>query len=174
VVARKIKLENSNLHALVDSRDYNRVRKFKWFLIGSHGGHAARRTKEGSIIYMHHFIIGSPKNGFQIDHRNRNKLDNRRNNFRNATKNQNEWNRGKRKTNTSGFKGVCWYPKYEKWLAQIMANGKHMFLGYFNSPIEAAKVHDKAARKLHGEFAVTNFPMRFCREPRFPRLVEAA
>jgi hypothetical protein len=58
----------------------------------------------------------------------------------------------------SGFKGVS--PHKKRWIAQIECDGKHYYLGLFKDATSAAFEHDKAAIKLHGEFAVLNFPER--------------
>ncbi len=95
--------------------------------------------------------------GFVIDHINRNGLDNRRANLRFATIAQNAQNSRMRK-NRSGYKGV-WFAKDKgRFRAAIWYNNKRIYLGYFNSPISAAKAYDEAARKYHKEFAVLNFP----------------
>jgi len=94
--------------------------------------------------------------GYVIDHINRNGLDNRRSNLRFATVAQNAQNSRMRK-NRSGYKGV-WFAKDKgRFRAAIWHNNKRIYLGYFDSPISAAKAYDKAAKRYHKEFAVLNF-----------------
>jgi len=94
--------------------------------------------------------------GYVIDHINRNGLDNRRSNLRLATIAQNAWNSRRRK-NRSGYKGV-WYAKDKgRFRAAIWHNNKREYLGYFDSPRQAALAYDEAAKRYHGEFAVLNF-----------------
>jgi len=93
---------------------------------------------------------------FVIDHINRNGLDNRRANLRPATVAQNAWNSRRRK-NRSGYKGVWFARDKGKFHAAIWHNNKREYLGYFDSPISAAKAYDLAAKKYHKEFAVLNF-----------------
>lgn len=47
------------------------------------------------------------------------------------------------KHNTSGYRGVSFSTRSNKWLAQIMINNKNTFIGYFNDIIDAAKAYDK-------------------------------
>ena len=69
------------------------------------------------------------------------------------------WSRPPRPGSRSGFKGVNWSgTKTHTWQARIMRNGKRVFLGNFDTPEEAARAYDAAARELFGEFARLNFP----------------
>lgn len=87
-----------------------------------------------------------------IDHINNDPLDNRFYNLREANKSENGQNRSKNKNNKSGFKGVCFDNNRGKWVAQIMANGKRKFLGYFETAELAAIKYEEFAIKLHGKF----------------------
>jgi hypothetical protein len=89
----------------------------------------------------------------EIDHKNTNGLDCRRQNLRAADHSQNQHNRTAYRCNTSGFKGVTWYAAQKKWVAQIRHNTKLHRLGYFASPEEAAVAYAAAALRLHGDFA---------------------
>lgn len=89
----------------------------------------------------------------EIDHINCDRADNRWANLRAATRAQNGQNRGANKRNTTGFKGVTYWPARKKYMAQIMANGVQKTLGYFDTPNEAHAAYCAAAAKLHGQFA---------------------
>lgn len=93
-----------------------------------------------------------------IDHIDGNKLNNRIENLRICTHNQNQHNQGIRASNKSGYKGVSWMKSVKKWHAQICCNSKVTHLGLYTCKIEAAKAYDEAAKQLHGEFAWLNFP----------------
>jgi len=82
-----------------------------------------------------------------------NSLNTRIENLRAATHSQIMTNRGIRKNNTSGFKGVKYSKNDHKWIAAISKNKKYYHLGSFDTPQEAYKAYCKAAEKLHGEFA---------------------
>ena len=95
----------------------------------------------------------------QIDHWDRNTLNDLLDNLRLGTKQQNDFNRGVAKRSISGFKGVCpvpWKPGY--WRVAIFVEGKIIRLGHFSDKIEAARAYDRAARQHFGEFAYLNFP----------------
>lgn len=86
-----------------------------------------------------------------IDHIDRNIYNNRRLNFRVATKSQNAMNSKIRSDRVSGFKGV--FQRGDKWEASIQAYGKYIYLGRFNTEEEAHEVRKEAEIKYFGEFA---------------------
>ena len=80
-----------------------------------------------------------------IDHINGDPSDNRIENLRKATHRQNLSNR-------RGVKGYSFYEKRQKWQARIISNGKHSFLGYFDTKEQAREAYLRAKEKLHGDF----------------------
>lgn len=68
-------------------------------------------------------------------------------------------NRRKFKQNKSGYKGVSWSKQRKKWRAACAYKKKDYVIGYFESKEDAAKAYDAKIRELHGEFALTNFPV---------------
>lgn len=105
---------------------------------------------------MHREIMDVPKH-LVCDHINHNGLDNRKNNLRTCTRQQNTHNQKPRKKGTSKYKGVDWNKRQKKWRARIYYRGKCHYLGYFNNEIDAALTYDKKAKELFGEFACLNF-----------------
>ena len=91
-----------------------------------------------------------------IDHKNRNGSDNRICNLRVATSAQNQYNTGKRKSNTSGYKGVQTSKSrshYTKpYMAKIKIDGKDFHLGTFRTAEEASEVYQRFCKEYHGEF----------------------
>lgn len=137
--------------ALVDDEDYERlVAMGKWQFVN---GYASKGIWPNKSIKMHRLIMDTPI-GFETDHINGNKLDNRRKNLRVCTTAENQLNRGVPKNNTSGFKGV--HKFRNKWRSSIKINSRRVHLGLFTCPIEAASAYNEAAIKYHGEFAKLN------------------
>jgi hypothetical protein len=88
-----------------------------------------------------------------IDHKNCVRHDNRIENLREATFSENNRNASISSKNTSGYKGVWHYKKYNKWRAEIQVNKKKFHLGLFETKEEAHAAYVEAAKKYHGEFA---------------------
>lgn len=88
-----------------------------------------------------------------VDHKNKVRDDNRWENLRLATRSQNMANGSLRRDNSSGYKGVHWVAKRNKWLAYIRVNGKFKFIGYFTDIREAAIAYKEASIKHFEEFA---------------------
>lgn len=78
----------------------------------------------------------------EIDHINLNKSDNRIENLRQSTRGENERNKTKYVTNKSGYKGVSWKKRANKWVAQIQIDYKKIHIGYFDDP-KTACVEDR-------------------------------
>ena len=94
-----------------------------------------------------------------IDHIDGDKSNNAISNLRECTKFQNGYNRGPKKDNTSGYKGVT--RKNSKWQSKISYEGKEIYLGVYECKHDAAMAHNVAAKKYHGEFAYLNKIARF-------------
>lgn len=108
--------------------------------------------------YLHVLIVGSVR-GFEIDHINRNKLDNRRENLRLASRGENSQNKNKAYGTTSKYRGVCYRPKLNKsspWTAYCSKNGVRYELGYFKTEVEAALAYNKKSLELWGSFSFQN------------------
>ena len=104
-----------------------------------------------------HRLIMNPQKGKEIDHINRNKLDNRKSNLRICSKQQNAAWGITPITNKSGYRGVSYRVKDDKWIAWISFNNKNKYIGLFSRAIDAARAYDSMALELNGKYARTNF-----------------
>jgi hypothetical protein len=89
----------------------------------------------------------------EVDHIDLDTSNDRWNNLRACTNTQNQANRGPRKTNTSGVKGVSWHKRIKMWQSSISKDYKKLHLGYFDDINDASAAYNKAAKSMHGEFA---------------------
>lgn len=113
-------------------------------------------TKIAGEHYYVHKLIYLYHHGYmpdQVDHINRNSLDNRIENMRAATGSQNCANRALFKNSTSGIRGVSWDKIHKKWKAYVNFHGKRKNLGYYDNQAQAAKQVEIARNQLHGVFA---------------------
>jgi hypothetical protein len=148
-------------NAIVDTEDWELLNQFNWaakWHPKENRFYAVRRGNDGKIKFMHRFLLGEP-GGKEVDHKDHNGLNNRRSNLRPCTSRQNKFNSSNRKNNTSGYRGVYFDKRKNKWNVEIRKDGRHIFVGYFSDPKEAARARDRVVREIHGEFAVLNFPL---------------
>ena len=115
-----------------------------------------RRYRVHRIIYM--MVHGVDPGRREIDHINGDTEDNRPENLRLATHSENRRNTGALSNNKIGLRGVNWHKARKRYRACISIDGKQRHIGYFVSPIDAAKTYDQAARTHFGDYARVNFP----------------
>lgn len=150
---------------IVDEVLYEDLIVHKWYF---NNGYAVRKVLvDGKRVNwkMHWSIIGKPKSGLMVDHKNGNGLDNRKENLRVCSNQQNQWNRSKKKSTKTGYKGVNLFmvPNrkkdnfYKYFESKIVVSGKKIHLGLFKDVTDAAKAYDSAALEYFGKFARTNF-----------------
>lgn len=168
---KTLSVRYSDRPTILDDRDWRWASKYKWHLRGR--GYVSRvkcigRRPDGRTIcktlYLHREILKATK-GQQVDHIDRDKLNNRRSNLRFCNNSDNHLNAPKRvrflgQTPTSKYKGVVRIGVYKRTgLPRFTAksvNGNN--LGYFTSEEEAARAYDKVAYAKSPEFALLNFP----------------
>lgn len=154
---KEISLTNSTEYALVDDADYEYLTQWRWQKTPF--GYAGRCQSLGTygknkLVLMHHEILGR-ENGLVTDHINRDRLDNRRDNLRLSSYQQNNHNKSKQANNTSGFIGVT-KATHERWKAFIYFENKRFHIAQGKDPEEMAYIRDQVAIQLFGEFANLN------------------
>lgn len=143
---------------IFDKEDLPLVQQYNWSMdrYGYVRGHLPGFGK-APAVKLHRLLLNAPDDMI-VDHINGDPSDCRRENLRIATQQQNTQNAGLPSSSTTGYKGVCWDKKEGKYMAHIHPNGRMVFLGYFDNPIEAALKYDEAAVFYFGEYARPNFP----------------
>lgn len=132
---------------LVDDDDYDYYIQWKW--LQTRDGYVYRygwdkSQKKTVAIFLHRQINDTPK-GMETDHINRDKLDNRKSNLRTVTTQQNRYNIGMYKNNTSGHVGIV--KQRKRWRARIGGHsGNH--LGMFDTLEEAIEARNEALKKF--------------------------
>lgn len=161
----RVAYKSGFVQVFVDDQDYAYVQAFRWYITKNttkygNNFYARRKIRLSAHVYvflsMQSDLLDVP--ACDVDHVNRNGLDNQRNNLRAASRVQNSGNRPKVR-GTSRFKGVYWEKRLQKWCAGIAAGGKHKHLGVFVTEAEAAQAYDKAAIAAFGKFAWLNFTL---------------
>lgn len=137
----------------VSEEDFEDALKYNWCL--NRGGYAWASIG-GKRIFLHRWVAdraGLVMDAL-IDHRDRDRSNNRRDNLRYADATLNNHNKGLSRNNGSGYKGVRVHrPGFT---AQCTVQGKQRYIGYFDDPVSAAVAYDKVVLEIYGEAACTN------------------
>lgn len=153
---------NPNFTALVDDEDYERLKAYRWNANYSKSKRIvyAQACVHGKCVLMHRMVMNAAK-GDRIDHKTHNHLDNRKENLRFCTTQENGFNRRISSNNRSGFKGVAFDPCYgaggrkcgrKVWRAQAEIGGKRHFLGKYETPEFAHEAYKAFVKERHGAF----------------------
>ncbi len=142
--------------ALVDDADYERVSRYGWYAhFKPNTGRFYARANDKRLRQraMPRFILGAPES-IQVDHRDRDGLNNQRTNMRLATNSQNAANRPAMKGHTLP-KGVSFDQKENRYRAGIECNGQRYRSKRMTNAEDAAAWYGAKARAMFGEFART-------------------
>ena len=175
---KRIKLTQGQ-YALVDDADFDWLYQWKWYALkdrSCNSFRAVRRGKDHHQIIMARLMLGLEYGDkYEVDHKNRNPLDNRRDNLRICTHQENSRNRKSFRGTTSKYKGVYWEKgrKGEKWRATIFFSNKLIHIGYFTIEEEAARAYNEMAKEYFGKFACLNqINEKKISEPKFTQCKE--
>ena len=162
--------ELSDKYVIIDKEDYDKVieairyksgKPGKWYYHGSIDGYeyAVGGNRDKSI---HRVVMDAPE-GMDVDHINGDRLNNTKSNLRVCTRSQNSQNKKLRTDSASGYKGVYKHKgnlkkPFQAYIGDPNKVSRSLKLGYYATAEEAARVYDRKALELHGEFAYTNFP----------------
>jgi hypothetical protein len=148
--------------SLVDAADFEFLSQWTWKagvrkgMVYAYRCQWNRERQKVENISMSRFLLGLQYGDRrEADHINRSTLDNRRSNLRIATRAQNNTNRILKVDKNSGYRGVRRVNKCSKWEARIGFDKKLIHLGCYDTAEEAYAVYCAAAKRYHGEFAVT-------------------
>lgn len=143
---------------LISKQYCSLILDFSWYL-GKNNYPITYQSKDKKIKFgrgmtLHRLIMPNIPNRV-IDHINRNKLDNRINNLRICTAQQNSYNTSKPKNSKYKYKGVK--QQNGSWTAFISKEGKKYTIDNLDSEYQAAQMYDYMAEELFGEYAGKNF-----------------
>lgn len=146
---------NTNKEFYFDLEDYDKIKDYCWFETNT--GYIQANIKNGNkvdgrgFIKLHRLITN---NQFKyVDHKNRNKADNRKENLRKCSRSQNGMNRDIYSNNKTGVTGVYYRKDNGKYSALIKDNGRQICIGTFTNKEDAIKARLKAEIQYYGEFA---------------------
>ena len=151
--AKIILLNNNNIvvgKCIIDIEDIKKIKKYKWHYDCGYCTTTIQEKNKKYNMKIHRLIMGFPDSN--IDHINRNKLDNKKINLRCVGQSVNTYNNRMKSTNTSGVTGVVWVKRKNKWGANIGHQNKLYNLGHFTDKQDAINVRKEAELKFYGEY----------------------
>lgn len=142
---------NTNKEFYFDLEDYDKIKNYAWYE-NSNGYiiHSYSENGKTKTMFLHRFILNEPNK--LVDHDNRKRYDNKKENLRLADDFTNRYNSNIRKNNKSGVCGVYFSKYHNKWIASITFHGNRKFLGYFENKEDAIAVRLQAEKDLHKDF----------------------
>jgi hypothetical protein len=127
---------------LVDQEDYEYLSGFAW----RYGLGYAKATDpvNGKTILMHRLVNKTPP-GKVTDHKNRNRLDNRKENLRTVMLEENPQNR---RRNQRSLLGAAWHESSGRWSSRTTYRGVEIFLGHYSTAEDAATAYRTFSRLI--------------------------
>lgn len=155
-----------NFVTKISDEDFKRISAVSWrankinnkIYVGSHIYNSI--TDKTEYWFLHRFILNVPPGDPRlVDHKDRNPLNNQRDNLRACSSSENSQNKSVKRNQitTSLYKGVLFLKKEKNWGARIQFQNKPICLGSYFEEIDAALAYDKAALHFFKDFANLNF-----------------
>lgn len=142
---------NTNREFYFDLEDYNKIKDYCWCESDQGYAIANRMDSHDKKHIRMHRLVTDDKYGI-VDHINNNRMDNRKENLREATKQTNNINRSANKNNKLGIKGIFWNKRSNKFMAKIQK--EHKIYSKQSSDLDALIEWRKGMEnKLYGEYA---------------------
>ncbi len=148
------------IYTKIDEWNFDWLNQYNWYL----GTKRCACTRiEGEYTYMHRLIAESMglNMQYEIDHEDRDPLNNKEENLRIANDSQQAMNRGLQRNNTSGYPGISWSKFHNKWKVRVKINRKVIYQKYFKNKIDAILDRERKAKEIFGayyndEFSINN------------------
>lgn len=139
-----------NVEFLVDESDFDKVYEHYWILRGKYICSKFASNQTPRYILLHRFVMGDIPQGMQVDHINRNTMDNRKSNLRIVTPQENKRNkRTYSKSNCGGF-NVYYRPSKGKFEASFSFNNKRYWVGTFDNVTMAENAVIEKRKEIGG------------------------
>lgn len=136
---------NEIARTAIDKDDYGKIKSYRWFI--SRRGYVRTKFMRKGKWYrhrLHTFLLGK-RDGFVVDHRDGDSLNNRKGNLRHATYEQNSWN-------NSNIKKYTAYKVRDMFQCEFRYRGQVIRLGRWDTRKEAIDIAEKFQTFLHGEY----------------------
>ena len=143
---------NTGIDFYFDLEDYDKIKDYCWReCTGNSGKYHFVGTSiivngKRTTLPIHKLIIQEDL----VDHVDRNPFNNKKDNLRSATTQQNATNKSIMSTNKSGFIGVRWNNEINKWTVNICVDYKSRYIGSFNYITDAVIARLKAELQYFG------------------------
>jgi len=147
-------LNSAKAELLIDACDLDAIGAGIWTVRTERTGHKyAVRFIGGRYTRLHRLLTGA-KDGLDVDHIDRNGLNNTKKNLRVCTRSENNCNQAIRKSNKSGLKCVYRHCKTgeKQWRCRIKFNGAIHDLGLFKTKEDAYAAYLLSVHEFHGNF----------------------
>lgn len=137
-------------HALIDAADAEWAAQYRWYLNDGYARRGEHFPGRRLVAFaMHRELLGlTLGDGVEVDHINRDKLDNRRSNLRETTHSGNMQNKGSHADTSSRYRGVSWNKARRRWQAYLSAGGRKITVGRYRTEDEAHEAVSAARLRL--------------------------
>jgi len=150
--------------AIIDIEDIEKCKTLTWHIKRYKNREYCNGKINRKNIRLHRFLLDYFKQEFEIDHIDGNGLNNRKNNLRKVTHQQNMMNqRVLPKNNTSGYIGIYFDNKLKKYISQIKVNQKKIHIGVFSDIKDAILARREAELKYFSKYKSINFEEKICK-----------